>query len=145
RARQTGDWGEYRALTEAMLNTPATEPQDPNFRRMTYVRYCDDFLIGIIGSKAEARETKAWLSAYLQQELHLELSEEKTMITHAEKRVRFLGYDIKRGDGKRRIKVRKKQGTGIQRTCTYQLTLLMPREKCEAFAKEYGQRQGWHG
>lgn len=145
KARQTGDWTAYKALTKEMLETQATDPQDPDFRRMYYCRYADDFLVGIIGSKEDAEAIKAWLSTYLKEELQLELSAKKTLITHAEKRVRFLGYDIKRGDNKRRVKVKQKQGRGIQRTCMQKLTLLMPRDKCEAFAKEYGQRQGWQG
>jgi group II intron reverse transcriptase/maturase len=145
KARQTGDWTAYKALTKKMLETQATEPQDPDFKRMYFCRYADDFLIGIIGSKEDAKAVKAWLSTYLKGNLQLELSAEKTLITHAENRVRFLGYDIKRGDNKRRLKVSQKQGQGIQRTCMQKLTLLMPRDKCEAFAKEYGQRQGWQG
>jgi hypothetical protein len=112
---------------------------------MYYCRYSDDFLVGIIGSKEEAKHLKMELSEYLKDQLHLELSEEKTLITHAQKRVRFLGYDIKRGDGKRRLKVKINQGRGVQRTCTQKLVLQMPREKCEAFAKEYGSRPGWKG
>jgi len=57
---------------------------------MYYCRYADDFLIGIIGSQAEALALKEWLSNYLQTELRLELSAEKTLVTHAEERVRFL-------------------------------------------------------
>ena len=145
RARQTGDWTVYRALTKEMLETRASEPQDPKFRRMYYCRYADDFLVGIIGSKEEAEAAKERLSTYLREELQLELSAEKTLVTHAENRVRFLGYDIKRGDNKRKVKVSSTQGRRIQRTCMQRLTLLVPRDKCEAFAKEYGQRQGWQG
>jgi group II intron reverse transcriptase/maturase len=145
KARQTGDWMTYKALTKEMLETQASDSQDPNFRRMYYCRYADDFLVGIIGSKREAEALKAWLSTYLKEELQLELSVEKTLITHVENRVRFLGYDIKRGRGKRKVRVRKRQGSGVQRTCMQKLTLRMPRDKCEAFAKEYGQRQGWQG
>jgi group II intron reverse transcriptase/maturase len=145
KARQTGNWAEYKTLTQQMLATPSTEPQDPNFRRMYFWRYADDFLVGINGSKEEAKALKRWLTTYLKEELQLELSAEKTLITHAENRVRFLGYDIKRGDGKRRVRIHKSQGVGVQRTCQQQLQLLMPRAKCEAFAQEYGQRQGWQG
>ena len=145
KARQTGDWTDYKALTQQMLETQATDPQDSGFRRMYYCRYADDFLVGIVGNKEDAKATKEWLSTCLREELHLELSEEKTAITHATKRVRFLGYDIQRGSDKRRVRVRQKQGQGIQRTCKQKLRLLMPRDKCETFAKEYGQRQGWQG
>jgi group II intron reverse transcriptase/maturase len=145
KARQTGDWTSYKALTQQMLETQATEPIDMGFRRMYYCRYADDFLVGIVGNKEDAKATKEWLSTWLREELHLELSEEKTAITHATKRVRFLGYDILRGSDKRRVRVRRKQGQGVQRTCKQKLQLLLPRDKCETFAKEYGQRQKWQG
>jgi group II intron reverse transcriptase/maturase len=145
KAQQTGDWTVYKTLTKEMLDTQASDPQDPNFRRMYYCRYADDFLVGIVGSKEDAYAAKGWLSAYLKKELQLELSAEKTRITHAEGRVRFLGYDIKRGDSKRRVMIRRRQGRGVQRTCMQKLTLHIPQDKCEAFAKEYGQRQEWQG
>jgi hypothetical protein len=104
KARQTGDWKHYKACQQAMLSFPATDPQDPNFRRLTYVRYADDFLVGVIRSKADAQELKTWLGSYLRSELQLELSEGKTLITNAKERVRFLGYDILRGEGKRRLR-----------------------------------------
>ena len=50
---------------------------DPDYRRLVYTRYADDTLIGIIGSKAEATEIKAWLANYLKEQLGLELSTRK--------------------------------------------------------------------
>jgi group II intron reverse transcriptase/maturase len=145
KARQTGDWTTYKILTRQMLETPASDPQDPNFRRMTYVRYCDDFLIGIIGSKADAITIKAWLTKYLETELKLELSAEKTLITNARKPVRFLGYDIRKWRGVRKLRYRTKYGPVLRRTCTQYLMLRIPRDKCEAFARTYGNIQKWRG
>jgi group II intron reverse transcriptase/maturase len=145
KARETGDWTVYKGLTRQMLATPASDPQDPNFRRMTYCRYADDFLIGIAGSKADAIAIKQWLADYLKTELRLELSTEKTLITNARKRVRFLGYDIKRWRGERRLRYRTKRGLVTRRTCSQKLALLIPRDKCEAFAHTYGNAQKWHG
>ena len=73
---------------------PYFEPFDPNYRRLQYVRYADDFLIGVIGSKEDALEIKRKVKEFTGSVLHLELSEEKTLITHSAKRARFLGYDI---------------------------------------------------
>jgi group II intron reverse transcriptase/maturase len=144
-ARQTGDWRAHKSLTKLMLATTATEPQDAGYRRMSYCRYADDFVIGINGSKADATAIKAWLKSYLREELQLELSEEKTLITHAEKRMRFLGYDIQRGGSKRRIRVHRRNGISVQRTCMYKLRLQVPQEKVIKFASRYGQKQGWRG
>ena len=145
RAQETGDWTVYKWLTAQMLATPSSDPQDPDFRRMTYCRYADDFLVGIAGSKADAIAVKEWLADYLKTELHLELSVEKTLVTNARKRVRFLGYDIKRWRGERRLRYRTTRGPVIQRTCSQKLALLIPRDKCEKFARTYGNTQNWHG
>lgn len=145
KARQTGDWTEYKALTQEMLKTPATDPQDTNFRRMYYLRYGDDFLIGIIGSKADAQETKTWLSTYLAEELQLKLSAEKTLITHVGQRARFLGYEIKRWPKGRPRKVQTQHGRVTRRTGTQHLALLMPQDKAHAFAKQYGTHHYWQG
>ena len=146
KARKTGDWTRYKALRKEMLKTQAKDPQDPDYRRLHFVRYADDWLAGVIGSKAEAMELKRWLETYLREELQLELSAEKTLITNSKQRVRFLGYDIKRWAGERIYRFRTKKGQVItKRTGTYQLRFLMPRDKTMAFAKEYGDTSNWHG
>ena len=68
---------------------------DPGYRRLRYCRYADDQLLGFTGPKAEAEEIKTQLAAFLRDELALELSAGKTLITHARTRAaRFLGYEI---------------------------------------------------
>ena len=67
---------------------------DENFRRLKYVRYADDFLCAVIGTKAEAETIKQDIKMFLQEKLALELSEEKTLITHGRKSAKFLGYEI---------------------------------------------------
>jgi group II intron reverse transcriptase/maturase len=145
KAKRTGNWTTLKALTQQMLKTPATDPQDPNFRRMYYVRYGDDFLIGISGSKADAKAIKEWLATYLKTELHLTLSSSKTLITHVDERARFLGYDIKRWPRGRIRKTRTMHGTVTRRTATQHLALLMPRDKWRAFCKQYGNPKDWQG
>ena len=74
---------------------PSVDTHDPDFRRLRYCRYADDWLIGFIGPKSEAEEIKLQLEIFLREELHLELSKAKTLITHARSQAaRFLGYDI---------------------------------------------------
>jgi hypothetical protein len=74
---------------------PSSDPQDPAYRRLRYVRYADDTLLGFIGPKAEAEEIKARLAQFLRDDLKLELSPDKTLITHARtEAARFLGYEI---------------------------------------------------
>jgi group II intron reverse transcriptase/maturase len=145
-ARQTGDWTEYKALEKQLLDTPASDPMDPDFRRLTYVRYADDFLIGVDGSKADAKALKVWLAEFLETELHLKLSEQKTLITNARERVRFLGYDIKKWSGKRKVRLHTANGIFVKRTTTQHLALLMPRDKVQEFIRYYGKPNNqWHG
>jgi group II intron reverse transcriptase/maturase len=94
-ARKAGDLDAARRFSQQAQTMPSREPNDPNFRRLWYCRYADDFLLGFAGPKAEAEGIKRQLAAFLRNELKLELSEEKTLVTHARtKAARFLGYEV---------------------------------------------------
>ena len=144
-AQKTGDWTKYKAMKKELLSTEASDPQDPTYRRMNYTRYADDFLIGIIGSKSDAMALKARLAEYLSNELQLELSEEKTLVTNVKERVRFLGYDVVKWKGKRTLRYRTQNTVVTRRTCTRHLALRIPRDKVLTFARTYGNPQNWHG
>jgi group II intron reverse transcriptase/maturase len=95
RARRRGDRTEARRLALEMRTLPSTDPMDPGYRRLKYLRYADDVLLGFTGPKAEAGEIKAKLARFLRETLGLELNQDKTLITHARsQRARFLGYHI---------------------------------------------------
>jgi group II intron reverse transcriptase/maturase len=102
-ARRRGYRQKVRELRQELRRLPAGDPHDPGFRRLRYSRYADDHLLGVIGPKAEAEKIKAQLAAFLRDELKLELSADKTLITHARSRAaRYLGYEIivQHGDSK---------------------------------------------
>ncbi|WP_075164136.1 reverse transcriptase domain-containing protein [Ktedonobacter racemifer] len=93
--RKKGKRKEANALRKQAQQLPTFDPNDPDYRRLKYVRYADDWCIGYIGTKAEALEIKNQIKEFLQRELGLTLSEEKTLITHAKtEAARFLGYYI---------------------------------------------------
>ncbi len=95
KARRRGDIATVRSLRRKLRSLPTQDPCDPGYRRLRYVRYADDTLLGFTGPKAEAEEIKRRLGRFLQDELKLELNQEKTLITHARtQRARFLGYEI---------------------------------------------------
>jgi Type II intron maturase len=95
RARRCGDRAQARTLIRRLHSLPSQDPDDPGYRRLRYVRYADDHLLGFAGPKAEAEEIKQRLAAFLRDELKLELSQDKTLITHARTgRATFLGYEI---------------------------------------------------
>jgi group II intron reverse transcriptase/maturase len=95
RHRKRGDAEKAKEVRKQAQTLPSTNVSDQNFRRLKYVRYADDFLLGFDGPKSEAKEIKQHLRTFLQEELKLELSEEKTLITHARSETaRFLGYQV---------------------------------------------------
>jgi group II intron reverse transcriptase/maturase len=92
---RTGRVAEARARRLLMRQLPSADPRDPEFRRLRYVRYADDFLLGFTGPRSEAEEIKRRLGGFLGDTLNLELSEEKTLITHGRtETARFLGYEL---------------------------------------------------
>jgi len=94
-ARKAGDEKRVQELILQRRKLPSQDVNDPNFRRLQYIRYADDFILSLIGTKAEAEEIKAAISAFLKEKLHLEMSASKTLITHSRtEHARFLGYDI---------------------------------------------------
>jgi group II intron reverse transcriptase/maturase len=94
-ARQRGYRDKARELRKQLRRLPVGDPHDPGYRRLRYSRYADDHLLGFIGPRAEAEAIKEQLAAFLRGELALELSPEKTLITHARTRAaRYLGYEI---------------------------------------------------
>lgn len=102
-ARKRRDRDDTRKLRQEKRRLPFGDPCDPGFRRLRYSRYADDHLLGFIGPKAEAEKIKVQLAAFLNDELKLELSAEKTLITHARTHPAcYLGYEIivQHGDSK---------------------------------------------
>ena len=85
---------QIRNMRTEMQQIPYGNDMDEQYRRLKYVRYADDFLIVVIGSKSDCEVIKADLAKYMQEQLKLELSEEKTLITNAQDKAKFLGYEI---------------------------------------------------
>lgn len=83
-----------KALRNDVLSVPSKDQMDENYRRIQYTRYCDDFLIGIIGSKNDALRVKQDIKEFLDNKLKLELSDEKTLITSGKDKAKFLSYEI---------------------------------------------------
>jgi len=85
---------EIQTLQKQQLNMVRSEPMDAGYKRLRYERYADDFLIGVIGSKEDCWRIKQDVKVFLKRQLHLELSDEKTLITNAKDPAKFLGYEI---------------------------------------------------
>ena len=92
---KNGKKDEAKPLRRQMQQLPSLEPSDPDYRRLRYIRYADDWLLGFSGPRNEAEQIKSEIGTFLHEHLKLELSETKTLITHARtSTARFLGYEI---------------------------------------------------
>ena len=91
--KRHGNWEKACELRKLIQRMPSKDPNDPNFKRSYYIRYADDWLIGISGNKKDAEGVKQEINTFLDTKLKLKLSETKTLITHARnEKARFLGY-----------------------------------------------------
>ena len=96
KAKRHGDRAAVKTLRRQRRTLPSQDPNDPDYRRLRYVRYCDDWLLGFAGPRHEAEQIKSRIATFLREDLKLELSPSKTLITHATSQAaRFLGYEIK--------------------------------------------------
>jgi group II intron reverse transcriptase/maturase len=95
KARERQDFDELQRLIKERRQHPYMDVQDPDYRRLKYVRYADDFILGFSGTHAEALEIKDAIAQFLKHHLNLTLSDEKTLITQARKeKASFLGYEL---------------------------------------------------
>jgi group II intron reverse transcriptase/maturase len=138
-ARKHGDRAAARKLKQQMRGLPSGDPMDPGYRRLRYVRYADDQILGFIGPKAEAEQIKARLAVFLRETLGLELNQEKTLITHARTQLaRFLGYHITVQHCDSRL-------TGGQRMVNGKIGLRVPPDVIKAQCAPYRKRgKPWH-
>lgn len=114
---------------------PSKNPMDGSYKRIQYVRYADDFLIGVIGSKSDAEQIKSDIGKFFTEHLKLELSEEKTLITNSKDKARFLGYDVTVCNDNSLAKVK---GRGTTRIYTNKIKLYLPKDKWIGKLLNYG-------
>jgi group II intron reverse transcriptase/maturase len=138
-ARQDGDRDQARDLLRQMRALPSKDPADPGYRRLLYIRYADDHLLGFAGPRAEAGEIRARLAVFLRETLALELNPCKTLITHARTRAaRFLGYEITVQHSATRL-------TKGQRSASGRIRLRVPLDVITAQCTRYRRRgKPWH-
>jgi len=138
-ALQDGDREQARELGKQMRALPSGNPMDPRYRRLFYIRYADDHLLGLIGPRAEAEEIKTKLAEFLRETLALELNTAKTLVTHARTgAARFLGYQITVQHSSTKI-------TNGRRSVNGRIALRVPRDVITAQCARYRRRgKPWH-
>jgi group II intron reverse transcriptase/maturase len=139
-ARKGGDFAEVKRLKLARRKVPYVAPEDPDYRRLRYIRYADDFLLGFVGPKNEADEIRSKIGEFLEQKLKLTLSADKTLITHAnDDKAKFLGHEImviRAGDKITRYGIAKEG----RRAANGGITLLMPRTVVQKYLQRYSKK-----
>jgi hypothetical protein len=134
-ARRRGDLAEVKRLTLIRRSMPSMDTHDPDFRRLRYVRYADDFLLGFAGPKDEAEAIRLRLGEFLGEHLKLTLSQEKTLITHAhEDKAKFLGYEITA------VRCNDLISANGFRAANAKISLLMPREVIRKYLSRYSKK-----
>ncbi len=108
-------------LKSELRKTPCTSKTD---KVMKYIRYADDFIIGVKGDRTDCERIKRQFSEFIRDKLKMELSEEKTLITHSNQYARFLGYDVR----VRRDQKVKTDGRCLKRTLNGSVELNVPFE-----------------
>lgn len=140
KARREGRLGDLRALHNEQRKEPAADPMDPKYRRLNYIRYADDFLIGIAGPKSEAQAIKNQVKEFLKNNLKLDLHEDKTKITNAaDEPALFLGVHIQcpRYEEEKVINVTRNGKTFRSRKTSANIRMMMPRERILKKLQEY--------
>jgi group II intron reverse transcriptase/maturase len=134
-ARRRQDFDEARRLIRLRRELPARDMYDPDYRRLRFVRYADDFLLGFVGPRKEAEEIRQQLRQFLEQQLKLTLSQEKTLITHAvTEKARFLGYELTVSRCNSLIAENGKRATNGR------IALLMPRAVTHKYRSRYSKK-----
>jgi group II intron reverse transcriptase/maturase len=138
-ARARGDRAAARDLTKRLRAVPYGDPMDPGYRRLKYIRYADDHILGFIGPKAEAEQIRTRLAQFLRETLGLELNQQKTLITRARSQpARFLGYHV-------RVQHCNTKITGGRRSANGGIALRVPPDVIRAQCARYRKHgKPWH-
>lgn len=131
---KNGDVETAKKLKLQRREMSSVDTHDDSYRRLRYVRYADDFILGFTGPKSEAEIIKSKIGEFLSDKLKLELSVKKTLITNAgTKAARFLNYEIKVQNANDYIQNGRRTANGV-------IGLFVPKdvidEKCAKYMKK---------
>jgi group II intron reverse transcriptase/maturase len=132
---------EIRRADTLRKHLPSGDPFDAGYKRLHYCRYADDFLIGIIGSHADAQAIRQQVRGFIEETLHLTIAEEKSHIRHSKEGATFVGYQVKTYSGDRIVKVKRGTRHTTFKAVSEKLQLHIPPGKLQKFCltKGYGE------
>ena len=122
---------------------PAGDPFDPHYKRLRYCRFADDFVIGVIGSKAEAVRMMERVKTFLTTTLQLKVAQDKSRLIHASQGAMFLGYKLTTYTGRKLIRIKRAGRHTRMKNVSERLQLHVPEGRFEHFCteKQYGNYQ----
>ena len=120
-----------KGITSGIENTP-------DFKRLRYCRYADDFVCGVIGSYNDAKRVLESVREFLSSHLHLQLSPKKTHAIQAKKGIEFLSYGIRTQHGDRMRKMKFHGTHSTMRTINGKIVLEVPKRKVIDFCNKHG-------
>jgi group II intron reverse transcriptase/maturase len=140
-AKANGDNQRWWELKRQQRLVRTGLPKDPDYRRLRYIRYADDFLLALIGPKSDAEAIKGQVGTFLKNTLRLEMSPEKTLVTHAATdKARFLGYATSvQYPNDRLTPATNASGTHLARKANGRIRFEIPMDKVMAFRKSFMQ------
>ena len=127
-----------KQLDRQRKTMPSGDPQDPHYRRVHYVRYADDSLIGVIGSRADAEQIMTQVKEFLQKNLNLPIAEEKSGIAHARQGMIFLGHEVRSYSDEKEMKLTIGGRHTKKRTINQKVDLYIPEERIKKFCQARG-------
>jgi group II intron reverse transcriptase/maturase len=95
---------------------PSKDMHDSNYVKIHYVRYADNFIVGLISDKQTAEIVYSEIKNFLKEELNLQINKDKSSLTHSSKTIRYLSVDIKETRGINPSKYVKTKRGNITRT-----------------------------
>ncbi len=126
-----------RALDDEQKTMRCGEPFDESFKRLRYCRYADDFILGVIGSKDEAREIMQKVEHFIVSTLKLQVASEKTRICSGRDGITFLSYRILTDRTEKVIRTKTHGRYVRRRTVTDHIRLDVPPGKAQEFCQRY--------
>ena len=127
-----------KSLDRIQKTLPSSDQHDPDYKRLRYCRYADDFILGVIGTKDEAREIMEKVKDFLDSKLNLQTASDKTGISSGREGTQFLSYNIFMYSADKVMRVKVKGRYTKRRTISNRVALKVPEGKAQHFCQRYG-------
>ncbi len=129
---------EIRKVDAIRKRLSSVDPFDQKYKRLYFCRYADDFIIGVIGSHADAETIQHNVRNFIEETLKLTIAEEKSHIRHSKEGTTFVGYEIKTYSGNRIVKAKHGTRHTTHKSVSERIQLHIPKDKLQKFCQTKG-------